>query len=55
MIDTEISNIFLESLDIDLSLVPDQNWYLKVDQISPTLLYYEEAWDLKGVCPFSEP
>ena len=37
MIDTEISNTFLESSDIVLSLVPDQNWYLKVDQISPTL------------------
>ena len=38
MIDTEISNTFLESSDIVLSLVPDQNWYLKVDQISPTLI-----------------
>ena len=37
MIATEISNTFLESSDIVLSLVPDQNWYLKVDQISPTL------------------
>ena len=41
MIDTEISNTFLESSDIVLSLVPDQNWYLKVDQISPTLFYTE--------------
>ena len=38
MIATEISNTFLESSDIVLSLVPDQNWYLKVDQISPTLI-----------------
>ena len=38
MIATEITNTFLESSDIVLSLVPDQNWYLKVDQISPTLL-----------------
>ena len=37
MIATEIPNTFLESSDIVLSLVPDQNWYLKVDQISPTL------------------
>ena len=39
MIDTEISNTFLESSDIVLSLVPDQKWYLKVDQISPTLKF----------------
>ena len=39
MIATEIPNTFLESPDIVLSLVPDPNWYLKVDQISPTLLY----------------
>ena len=38
MIATEILNTFLESSDIVLSLVPDQNWFLKVDQISPTLL-----------------
>ena len=38
MIATEIPNTFLESSDIVLSLVPDQNWYLKVDQISPTLV-----------------
>ena len=37
MIAIEIPNTFLESSDIVLSLVPDQNWYLKVDQISPTL------------------
>ena len=39
MIATEIPNTFLESSDIVLSLVPDQNWYLEVDQISPTLTY----------------
>ena len=38
MIATEISNAFLESSDIVLSLVPDPNWYLKLDQISPTLI-----------------
>ena len=38
MIAIEIPNAFLESSDIVLSLVPDQNWYLKVDQISPTLM-----------------
>ena len=37
MIGREIPNTFLESPDIVLSLVPDPNWYLKVDQISPTL------------------
>ena len=37
MIATEIPNTFLESPDIVLSLIPDPNWYLKVDQISPTL------------------
>ena len=39
MIGREIPNTFLESPDIVLSLVSDPNWYLKVDQISPTLLY----------------
>ena len=39
VIATEIPNTFLESSDIVLSLVPDQNRYLKVDQISPTLFY----------------
>ena len=38
MIATEIPNTFLESPDIVLSLIPDPNWYLKVDQISPTLM-----------------
>ena len=38
MIVTEIPNTFLESSDIVLSLVLDQNWYLKVDQINPTLM-----------------
>ena len=41
MIATEISNTFLESSDMVLSLVHDQNWYLKVDQISPTLRHME--------------
>ena len=38
MIGREIPITFLESPDIVFSLVPDQDWYLKVDQISPTLL-----------------
>ena len=38
MIGREIPITFLESPDIVLSLVPDPNWYLKVDQISPTLV-----------------
>ena len=42
MIGREIPNTFLESPDIVLSLVPDPNWYLKVDQISPTLIISEE-------------
>ena len=37
MIGREIPITFLESPDIVFSLVPDQNWYLNVDQISPTL------------------
>ena len=37
MIGREIPITFLESPDIVFSLVPDQDWYLKVDQISPTL------------------
>ena len=42
MIDREILIAFLESPDSVLTLIPDPNWYLKVDQISPTLLksYY---------------
>ena len=50
MIATEIPNTFLESPDIFLSLVPDPNWYFKVDQISPTLvkgLRKEELLDLE--------
>ena len=43
MIGREIPNTFLESPDIVLSLVPDPNWYLKVDQISPTLKYMNSA------------
>ena len=38
MIGREIPITFLESPDIVFSLVPDQDWYLKVDQISPTLI-----------------
>ena len=38
MIGREIPITFLESPDIVFSLVPDQDWYLKVDQISPTLM-----------------
>ena len=38
MIDREILIAFLESPDSVLTLIPDPNWYLKVDQISPTLL-----------------
>ena len=38
MIGREIPITFLESPDIVFSLVPDQDWYLKVDQISPTLV-----------------
>ena len=38
MIGREIPITFLESPDIVFSLVPDQNWYLNVDQISPTLM-----------------
>ena len=37
MIAIEIPNTFLESSDIVLSLVPNQNWFLKVDPISPNL------------------
>ena len=45
MIGTEIPNTFLESSDVVLSLVPpDQNWYLKVDQISPTLVHNVVVW-----------
>ena len=43
MISAEIQNTFLESLDILLSLVSDPNWYLKVDQISPTQFNSEEV------------
>ena len=42
MIGREIPITFLESPDIVFSLVPDQDWYLKVDQISPTLLFNNE-------------
>ena len=38
MIGREIPITFLESPDIVFSLVLDQDWYLKVDQISPTLV-----------------
>ena len=48
MIATEIPNTFLESPDIVLSLVPDPNWYLKVDQISPTLVFILSYVNLRG-------
>ena len=47
MIGREIPITFLESPDIVFSLVPDQNWYLNVDQISPTLLHKAHCGKLR--------
>ena len=38
MAPTEDPKVFLESSDIVLSLVKDPHWYLKIDEISPTLI-----------------